>query len=345
MTDYSKTDLLEDDILSDSAELMRLLLIDRNTSKHDASGLVTDYHAIIWATDDYAAMGAGYGFYDEITPRLITGPERGCVIQPRVKKEQQRQDERSKGMAEVFTPAWMCNEQNNLVDDAWFGRRNVFNVPNDCRDGLPWTATTSPITDFPEGKTWEDYVKANRLEICCGEAPYLTSRYDAVSGERIPFDQRVGLLDRKLRLVSENCDDAGRWLHMARMGYQSVYGYEWQGDSLLLAREALLATFVEAFEQKFGRQPQLGSKKSIAGIISWNIWQMDGLRCVVPGSCHHGERRTVSNWTGEQEETIRCKGCEDATINGHLGTSCYVMDWRHRKARRQTFASILNNKC
>ena len=47
---------------------------------------------------------------------------------------------------------------------------------------------------------------AQRLEISCGEAPYLVSRYDTVMGETIPISQRIGLLDRKLRVVSENTD-------------------------------------------------------------------------------------------------------------------------------------------
>ena len=27
----------------------------------------------------------------------------------------------------MFTPSWVCNAQNNLIDDAWFGRKGVFN--------------------------------------------------------------------------------------------------------------------------------------------------------------------------------------------------------------------------
>ena len=49
-------------------------------------------------------------------------------------------------------------------------------------------------------------VVAFRLEISCGEAPYLVSRYDTVTGETIPISQRIGLLDRKLRVISENTD-------------------------------------------------------------------------------------------------------------------------------------------
>ena len=45
------------------------------------------------------------------------------------------QQQRSREMAEVFTPSWICNKQNNLIDNAWFGRENVFNVEIDNPDG------------------------------------------------------------------------------------------------------------------------------------------------------------------------------------------------------------------
>lgn len=45
---------------------------------------------------------------------------------------------------------------------------------------------------------------ARRIEISCGEAPYLVSRYDTVTGEFIELLSRIVLLDRKLRVVTEN---------------------------------------------------------------------------------------------------------------------------------------------
>jgi hypothetical protein len=62
-------------------------------------------------------------------PECITG-ENGHIIMPRVKKDILLQKNRSRDMAEVFTPSWICNAQNNLVDTAWFGRENVFNTEN-----------------------------------------------------------------------------------------------------------------------------------------------------------------------------------------------------------------------
>lgn len=78
------------------------------------------------------------------------------------------------------------------------------------------------------------------MEITCGEGPYLVSRYDTTTGDFIPVEERIGLLDRKLRVISENTETSGEWLEMAQKAYKNIYAFEWQGDNLLLAREALL---------------------------------------------------------------------------------------------------------
>ena len=86
------------------------------------------------------------------------------------------------------------------------------------------------------------------MEITCGEAPYLTSRYDTTNGSYINPKDRIGLLDRKLRVISENVDDKEEWMKYAKMAYQRIYGYEYQGDNLLIARENLLMTFVNSIQ-------------------------------------------------------------------------------------------------
>lgn len=178
-------------------EILSALLCDRSSNKN-----------IIWATDDYADRGAGYRFSDTIEVPLITGENEG-LIKPRNEKAKSVQQSRSRQKAEVFTPSWVCNRQNNLIDEAWFGRKDVFNHENDDHT---WTAITNPIL-FPDtaGKTWHDYVKDVRMEITCGEAPYLTSRYDTVTGVLIEPFQRIGILDRKFRVVYENNDTDREW--------------------------------------------------------------------------------------------------------------------------------------
>ena len=259
-------DIREDDLLALSAEVLDTLLRDHTTGRN-----------IFWATHDYEALGPEYGYHSEMLPRLITGGH-GMVIRPRVLKTKEQQTDRAKDMAEVFTPSWVCNAQNNLVDEAWFGRKDVFNVEVDAGISNPlqrqrrWQANPNKI-EFPEGKTWKDYVRATRMEMTCGEAPYLVSRYDATTGEPIPIEQRIGLLDRKLRVVSENVDVSGEWLEWAQVAYKNIYGFEWQGDNLLLAREALLWTFIEYYQAKFGKAPLTKSINYIAYITSWNLWK------------------------------------------------------------------------
>ncbi len=305
-------DISENDLLHQSEELLAELLRDHTTGTN-----------IFWATDDYESLGSEYGYYTPITIPSITG-ERGAIIQPRVLKSRAEQIGRTKGKAEVFTPSWVCNAQNNLIDEAWFGRKDVFNYEH--HEKKTWTATTEPIV-FPEGKTWKGYVRSTRMEITCGEAPYLVSRYDTTTGEFIPIPQRIGMLDRKLRVVSENTDSSGEWLKMAQEAYKNIYAYEWQGDNLLLAREALLMTFIEYYIAKFCKKPELRSMKYIAYIIAWNIFQMDGLRGVVPNSCRHNEVVTGQDLFEEVERTELCSGCQNETIKGHNGTYCLIREW------------------
>lgn len=64
--------------------------------------------------------------------------------------------------------------------------------------------------------------------------------------------------------------------------FQSVYGYEFQGDNLLIARANLLLTFVDHYRNRFGTDPDKKHLKQIANVIVWNLWQMDGLTETIP---------------------------------------------------------------
>ena len=169
--------------------LLGILLKDRTTRGH-----------ILWATDDYCTLGPRYAAGSQILQKLITGANAG-LVRPRAVKAQDQRSSRTRNRAEVFTPSWICNAQNNLVDARWFGRPDVFNTSQ----GHTWTPRRDKIS-FPPHLTWKQYVDARRLEISCGEAPYLVSRYDSVSGAPMDLLSRIGLLDRKLRIVSENAD-------------------------------------------------------------------------------------------------------------------------------------------
>lgn len=295
-------DIIEQDIVGISSALFDILLKDRTTKKN-----------ICWATENYITNGTKYYPQEPITRSLVVGKYTN-IVQPRVTKALQEQLKRTKEKAEVFTPSWVCNEQNNLIDEAWFGRKNVFNISLN----QSWKATTEKII-FPEDKTWKAYVDSKRLEISCGEAPYLVSRYDTVSGNEIPLQERIGLLDRKLRIVNENTGTEKEWYKWATRAYQSVYGYEYQGDNILIARENLFYTFIENMEHKFSRKPTLEQLKNIARIISWNIWQMDGITMTAP----YSERPQAVTKISFFDSTSDIKETEKKEP-----IPCKIFDWR-----------------
>ena len=301
-------DINETEVLKQYPEVLEMLLKDHTTQQN-----------IYWATDSYADRGEGYQFKDAIIADSITG-DNGMIIRPRSVKSKDEQTKRSKDMAEVFTPSWACNAQNNLIDDAWFGKQGVFNAESPEHT---WKATTGKI-EFPEVKTWKDYVRDTRLEITCGEAPYLVSRYDTVSGMPIELAERIGLLDRKLRVVSENTETTGEFLDWCQEAYKNTYGYEWQGDNLLLAREALLFTFLDYYRAKFGEDPLLKSIQYIAYIISWNVWQMDGLKFCPPG-----------------EEPIEPQLQMDLFSDPVEPNLCLIRDWRKPREKQKIFFKSL----
>ena len=303
-------DVIENNTASFNEQVLAVLLIDRSTKKN-----------IVWATDDYIDFGVGYSPESEITIDKISGIH-SFIITPRILKEKQKQSNRTRNKAEVFTPSWICNEQNNLVDEQWFGRADVFNIAGD----KGWKTVKTKIA-FPSkpGKTWQDYIRAKRMEITCGEAPYLVSRYDTVTGKPIKVQKRIGLLDRKLRVINENVDDASDWFLWVKKAYQSIYGYEYQGDNLLLARKNLLLTFIDNMVYKFDRQPTTNELKSIAYIISWNIWQMDGLTYTAPYSemevQEEFEQLTLFGFPEEQEEI---------TETNKNAIPCIIRDWTNK---------------
>lgn len=307
-------DIKEENLLLIDMQILNILLFDHSSKKN-----------IIWATDNYHQYGSGFNFNDEITIGKITGNYRE-IIKPRSKKTNEEKNKRIKENAEVFTPSWVCNNQNNLVDDAWFGRKNVFNKS----DKDSWETIEDKIT-FPENKSWQDYINSTRLEISCGEAPYLVSRYDSVTGKTIKIKNRIGLLDRKLRIVSENVDDESEWIEWSIEAIKSVYGYDWQGDNVLIARENLLYTFIDYYKDKFDKKPQVELVKKIAEIISWNIWQMDGLKFVIPNSCKN-EKKVELTLFGEIEHIEECLGCKKNKNKNHNGIYCKVMNWKTNRS-------------
>ena len=216
------------------------LLKDRSTGKN-----------IIWATDPPEELQTV--MYEPVTDRSqITTQQLGLthyeVVLPRMMKQTDTQQQRTRKKGEVFSPAWVCNKMNNALDADWFRGLGAEESAGQFTVELPqgWQTVETPV-QFPacKGRTpaWVQYVQSRRLEVTCGEAPFLASRYDAATGEMIPVARRIGILDRKLWVVSENAATEDEWRKYATHAVQSTYGYEYQGDNLLLARVNLLLTY------------------------------------------------------------------------------------------------------
>lgn len=244
--------------------VLDILLKDRTTNKN-----------IVFATNEYQKAVKTISAKSQITVGLFENNK--ISIEPRVQKSIEDQEKRTKKKAEVFTPSWICNKMNNHCDTEWFGRDNVFNFEN----GQEWITEEKKIK-FDKNKTWKDYINSKRLEITCGEAPYIVSRYDASNGNVIPIKDRIGILDRKLRIINEHTRTEKTWFNWVKKAYQSVYGYEFQGDNLLLARSNLVNTFVEYKLDRWNEKPTEEELNVISNIVSWNIWQMDGIKGNVP---------------------------------------------------------------
>ena len=285
------------------------LLKDKSTGKN-----------IIWATDPPEELQTV--MYEPVTDRSqITTQQLGLthyeVVLPRMMKQTDTQQQRTRKKGEVFSPAWVCNKMNNALDADWFHGLGAEESIGQFTVELPqgWQTVETPV-QFPDCKgrtpSWVQYVQSRRLEVTCGEAPFLASRYDAATGEMIPVARRIGILDRKLRVVSENAATEDEWRKYATHAVQSTYGYEYQGDNLLLARVNLLLTFAEHLQARWQRKPTEEELQAIAKIISWNLWQMDGLHLSVPGGKPRPEAEQLDLFSmfgaaEEQPPTVSCK--------------------------------------
>ena len=286
----STTNIQESFLRETMPEILDILLIDRTTSTTRTK------NNIIWANENYIQHGFKYySAKSQMKPNLITG-ERGQLIKPRALKSRELQKERTKSKAEVFTPTWVVKKQNDEVDKDY------------------------------QNDNLETYVKRTWIEITCGEAPYMTTRYDMETGDIIPFEERVGFVDRKLKRINSEVEDKAEWQRLVEEAFKSSYGFEWSGDSLLLARENLLYTYRDYYYAKWSEEPLYGLFEDIAEIISYNVFQMDGLKYIIPLS-EKKEKiiyQQLSLFDGESEEQWVIKP----------GRRVKIMNWKTNKSER-----------
>lgn len=282
-----QVDISEKTIRQEMPHILEILLTDRTTST------ARKVHQIIWANDHYSDHGPAYAPTAEMTVALVTETAED-LIQPRALKTREQQKERTKAKAEVFTPTWVVKRQNDAVDDAY--------VDDDL----------------------ETYVHRMWLEITCGEAPYMATRYEMETGELVPLSDRVGFVDRKLRRINAEIDDKAEWQLMVEAAYKASYGFEWNGDSLLLARENLLYTYRDYYVAKWHEEPRLSLFEQIATIISYNVFQMDGLTYTIPLSQRRERVEQVQLSLFDDEEPVE----EWRVIPGKR---VKVMNWKSGK--------------
>ncbi len=262
------------------------LLQDKTTGKN-----------IIFATDNYSSYECDDT--DQITVNALLGFD-SLDIQPRVMKAQAEQSERTRKKAEVFTPTWIVKKMCDHCDSVW-----------------------------AEGKSaadWQKYIDLRILEITCGEAPFLVTRYDTTTGEPLPIAERVGMLDRKLQRISKHAADEAEWLKWATRAYESTYGYEFQGDNLLIARINLLVTFCDYLEDRWKRSATDSELGKLANVIAWNLWQMDGLKDTVP--------------VGVPKERDIQLSLFDDDDDPKISVTCTIYNWSAQKQRRIPFSEL-----
>lgn len=284
---YSNNDISENYLRGELPEILDVLLLDRTrTTKRKSKN-------IIWANDNYIKYSSKlYSAQKEILPELITG-YMGEIVKPRALKDSEIKKKRTKVNAEVFTPTWVIEKQINDIIKT-FGN-----------DGL---------VEFVN-RTW--------IEITAGEGPYMTTRYDMETGELIPVSKRVGFLDRKLSRINSSVDEKEEWHELVTQAYKSSYGFEWNGDSLLLARENLFFSYRDYYLEKWKEAPNYEWQYEIAVIISYNMFQMNGIDYTIPlsGKKEKVVHNQLSFFEDEIEEKYVCKP----------GKRVKIMNWQKNK--------------
>ena len=204
-------------------------------------------------------------------------------LTPRSLRSKDENQKRSKDKAEIFTPIKIVKQMNDMVIEEY----------------------------NKENHSFDEYIDSTQLEITCGEGVFLVTRYDSETGEIINIPERVGLLDRKLwRLCSEISDKELFLKYLPRIA-KSMYGYEYQGDSLLMARLNVLYSFIEYYQFKFNDDLPSYCLSEFANIIVWNIFQMDGLTMCIP-----------------QKDVIKTK---DKKFKAVDGIAVKVNNWKENK--------------
>jgi hypothetical protein len=124
-----------------------------------------------------------------------------------------------------------------------------------------------------------------------------------------------------MRVVNENTNTEEEWLEWAYKALQATYGYEFQGDNLLIARINVLLSFVEYMQNRWHRLPSKKETCRACNIIAWNLWQMDGLTGLVPFRTEKVEQNSLFDFVVDEPEPVDETPCR-----------CRIYDWRGNKS-------------
>ena len=90
----------------------------------------------------------------------------------------------------------------------------------------------------------------------------------------------------------------------------------------MLARENLLYTYRDYYVAKWQEEPLLDNFKFIAEIISYNLFQMDGLKYIIPLS----DIKKVA-----KEQQLNLFGEASTLITSSIGKRVKIMNWQTKK--------------
>lgn len=296
-------DYNESSAFRSNLNILNILLFDRSASKD-----------LVWATSMYKLHGDLYKKEGYITPKLISGKMKN-LIKPSANRKSNEID------------------RVKLIFDSW-----RFDVDNDDNYGFKFDYNNvfgEGLEEYFNKYKEDDFINKKILVMECEEGTCFVNRYNLETKEIVEPFKRNGIMDKKLNIINQKTDDENEWYNMVLLAYKNVYGFEYRGDNVLLTRENLLHGFVDNYKYKFGKKPSVERVTEIAKIISWNIWQMDALKFVIPHSCINVKKENFQLSIFEEEnETLSgnwCLGCRLDEHTKHNGTYCKIKDWETGK--------------
>lgn len=296
-------DYNEINVFRNNLNILNILLFDRSSSRD-----------LVWGTSMYKLHGDLYKEDSYITPKLISGKMKN-LIKPKISKKQSDMDR-----VKLIFDSWRFNVDNDNKHNFKFDCNNVFG---------------EEVESCFNDEEWKNSISKKILVMECGEATCFVNRYNLEAKEVIEPFKRKGILDKRLSSINQNVDDEKEWYDMVLVAYKSIYGFDYRGDNVLLARENLLHDFVDNYKYKFDKYPSEDKLIEIAKIASWNIWQMDALKFVIPFSCINIKKEDFQLSIFEDENDALsgnwCMGCRFDDFKRHNGTYCKIKDWDTNK--------------